>query len=167
MTRLRHRALAALSHAPRPMVAHVARYLVLRLTTLRSLDLGALDTVLAHLDGAPRRPHASLRDLELAIQIGDALVATARRARVVRQGADTCLSRALARYGLLTEQTHAPVLCIGIDPARVHDAEAMELGHAWVEVHGAPLLAEAVPRLVLSFRHTRTLAVEHGTASPP
>lgn len=167
MTRLRHRALSALSRAPGPGLVRIARYLAYRRATRRALvrDAG-LDEVLARLDRAPRRAAPPREDLELAIEVGDAMVAAARRARIVRREDDTCLVRALARYALLVEHTCEAALCIGIDPARVHDADAVELGHAWVEVDDVPLLGERLPVLVRSFRHAYTVTVEHPPASP-
>ena len=161
MSRLGHRALSALLREPRPALGAMARYLALRRATRRSVARDGLDVVLARLDRPRRRAHAAVTDLESAIVLGDALVTMARRARVMSHEADTCLMRALARYALLVEHGNDPALCIGIDPVRVHDVAAVEVGHAWVEIDGVPLLGERLPMLVRSFRHARGNDIDH------
>jgi hypothetical protein len=93
----------------------------------------------------------SLRDLLLTLSPGsidpkpldvveDAL-ATSQRIVGKLRGAvpDTCLYRSLARYALLRRAGHPVRFVMGLDPK-----DPSVVGHAWVELDGAPL-GEDVP----------------------
>lgn len=122
------------------------RYVRARSIVARELEASGMRELLARLERARRR----------AIPLDDVARATRIAERALgggRLGADTCLYRALARYGALLAAGHAPRFVMGIDP---HD---IDRGHAWVELDGAPWL-ERVD--VTSMQRT----FEHGAPAP-
>lgn len=103
-----------------------ARYLALRARIARRYEASPLDDLLGSLDRAG--PALDLRDSTFAIQNGE------RIARHAGIGPDTCLFRALARYALLRRAGHQPRFVMGVD------ASDPGIGHAWIELDGAPYL---------------------------
>ncbi len=61
----------------------------------------------------------------------------------------TCLPRALARFALLRRAGLAPALVLGVRPG----ANGEVVGHAWVELDGAPFGELEPPRYTPTFRH--------------
>lgn len=109
---------------------------------LRS-DLGgpALDVMLRDLcaEPAPLPMYLSLRDLARTVALAERGIAR------VPGLPNTCLFRALARFGTLVRHGHAPVFVLGVRDEL--DGE----GHAWVEVDGSPFLEASLPRFVRTF----------------
>jgi Transglutaminase-like superfamily len=92
---------------------------------------------------APDRVEAApLAVVEHALAASQQIVA---RLRVVP---DTCLYRSLARYALLRRAGHPARFMMGLDP-RAADI----VGHAWVELDGAPFGEEVEPALAVTFAY--------------
>jgi hypothetical protein len=60
---------------------------------------------------------------------------------------DTCLFRALTRYAALRRAGHRPRFVMGIDE------NDPDVGHAWIELEGAPFLEPRLPTLRRTFEH--------------
>lgn len=80
--------------------------------------------------------------VERALRASQRVVA---RLRVVP---DTCLYRSLARYALLRRAGHPARFVMGLNP-RAADI----LGHAWVELDGAPFGEDVEPGLAVTFAY--------------
>ncbi len=131
----------------------LARYLAHRVALPRALERGGLDELLAALDRrVGSAPAASAGTLTDVVRVGDAL---ARRAPPIARLGDTCLYRALARYALAMELGLAPSFVIGLRPDAASRPSEDALGHAWIEIDGAPVPREAISSYVVSMRHTR------------
>jgi len=141
----------------------VALYLAERVSAARGLARRGLDEVVERIDarGAPTRALLDLASVQLAVEVAEALCART-------PAADTCLYRAIARYGLLRRLGLEPVLVVGVTPGSALDGPAAssddELGHAWVELAGEPFPPERLPRLVVSYRHPRSRPLDRATA---
>lgn len=107
----------------------------------RELDASGMRELLARLERDRRRVLA-LEDVALATRIAERALGGGR------MGGDTCLYRALARYGALVAAGHAPRFVMGVDP---HD---IDRGHAWVELDGSPWLERVdVRSMQRTFEH--------------
>lgn len=118
-----------------------------------------MDELLTSLDvAAPTRwVHGATRaDLSDAMEIGEALVRHAPRA--VRPPS-TCLYRALARYAVSHEAGLHPTFVIGVRPDAATLEDDAALGHAWIEIDGAPAPPELLAPHVVSLRHARQRSV--------
>ena len=136
MTRLFRIALdlRALRH-PRRLV----RYTSLRRESALVVDRQSLRVLPAYLDAPITRPFAhSLSEATRDLPVLERWVS--------RFGAlpDTCLYRAVARYVLLRSAGVVPRLCVGATADHVSDAGLV--GHAWIELDGAPFLEPDDPR---------------------
>jgi len=58
----------------------------------------------------------------------------------------SCLYRSLGRFGLLKAWGFRPAFVMGVDPTNP------ELGHAWLELDGAPFREARAHEFVVSFR---------------
>jgi hypothetical protein len=118
-------------------------YLALRANMPARYGRSALDELLDALD---RRGTARLLEAdEIALGIRQA----ERIARLLRMQPDTCLFRALTRYAALRRAGQRPRFVMGID------ANDPDVGHAWIELEGAPFLEPALPTLTRTFEHPR------------
>jgi hypothetical protein len=126
--------LRALRHPRR-----LARYVLLRRRLAAAIDDESLRLLPIHLDARAVGPLA--RDTAQATRDLPLFERWASRARVLP---DTCLYRAAARYVVLRAVGVAPRLVVGA--ASDGAVEAGLIGHAWVEVDGAPYLEPDDPR---------------------
>lgn len=126
------------------------------------LDALPLDDFLRTLDASarPRLVRPRELDLELLLVASEALL---RRLPAPLSPPSTCLYRAIARYAMAVELGFTPTLVIGLRPdAAVRPAASISddvLGHAWIEIDGAPVPREAISSYVVSMRHTRQAGV--------
>jgi hypothetical protein len=145
--RLRERVARVASSSPRLLARALSRALLARARVSVALERRGLDELLRDLDEAasPSLHPWDRTVLEVALAVSDALWARAPRSR------DTCLYRALGRYAVLRHAGLAPVLFVAVRGG-IDDRDE-ELGHAWVELDGRPFPPEALPPLVVSYRH--------------
>lgn len=120
---------------PRALFAYVRRRRWIR----RAFERVPLDTLLRELS-VPDQPRELGRVLA-ALRVGEALF------RRVPFDPDTCLYRALARYGSLRGAGHPAKFLMGIDPGDP------ERGHAWVELDGRPLWEKQPSDLTVTFTY--------------
>lgn len=115
----------------------------LRFSLRRRLDERDLRALLEGLDVDVPWDEAPLDDALRTVARAEALI---RRAPGVP---DTCLYRALGRFSTLRR--------LGASSSRfvmgVRKDDGVLVGHAWVEVDGAPVLEAEPPRYVVTFAH--------------
>lgn len=119
------------------------RYLSLRRELAWTVQDAPLDTLLASLEpmrAAPAR--TSVRVASWVIRIAEPIAA-----RLVPRHANTCLYRALARYGALTSCGIRATFVLGLPPP---DGD----GHAWIEIEGRPFNERGTPRFTRVIERT-------------
>ena len=126
----------------RPHLRTIAAYLRLRARLGRAWKERDVQGVLRELDaGGGHLPEHGLAE---SVRVAEHLAARLR-------GPNTCLFRALARYGVCVRAGVDVELRLGVREKGANDLD----GHAWVIAYGAPWLEPAAPphHVTLSHRH--------------
>jgi len=127
----------------RDAAASALRVVWLRARAPRWLDGSSLPELLDVIGGKPVVARAaSVADVTRGIRLAEALVGRARALP------DTCLFRALARYGALRRAGLPARFVLG-----VRAGHAAPEGHAWIELDGAPFQEVLDPALVRQWSH--------------
>ncbi|MEO7331161.1 MAG: lasso peptide biosynthesis B2 protein [Minicystis sp.] len=136
----------ALARALPPRLRLGAAALSLRLRLGGLLRRRSLPVLLGAIDA--RSTPAARVPLSTALGALDDAQALLSRLRLGRFVPDTCLYRSLARYSILRRAGHPARFVMGLRPS-----EPEILGHAWVELDGAPVGETVDPALVVTFAY--------------